>query len=224
LQFKVLLTLHMESSKHLQDISEIRSIMERSSTFLSLSGLSGLFAGLWAIFGAGFVYWYLFNFFPSASESLFLKNYSLEFELIAVLFMVAVFVFTTALISGIYFTYRNSKRKGLKLWSKTAVRLLVNLFIPIITGGFLVLIFFIHKDFKYIAPTMLIFYGLGLVSASKFTVRDIRYLGISEIVLGLAAALLLDYDLLFWTIGFGVLHVIYGGLMYFKYERGAVTN
>ena len=54
--FKV---LFMESKNYQEDLSHIRSMMERSSRFISLSGLSGVFAGLVALLGAGYVYFIL---------------------------------------------------------------------------------------------------------------------------------------------------------------------
>ncbi|MGE5429024.1 MAG: hypothetical protein ACM3O8_14110, partial [Methylococcaceae bacterium] len=66
---------------------------------------------------------------------------------------------------------------------------------------------------------MLIFYGLALVNAGKFTLSEVHYLGITEIVLGLMAAVFINWGLLFWALGFGVMHIVYGMMMYYKYER-----
>ena len=62
---------------------------------------------------------------------------------------------------------------------------------------------------------MLIFYGMALVNASKYTLGNVRYLGLAEIVLGLLCAALPGYGFWFWVIGFGVLHIVYGSLIYF---------
>jgi len=70
-----------------------------------------------------------------------------------------------------------------------------------------------------IAPVMLVFYGLALINASKYTLNDIRYLGYAETVIGLIACFFVDYGLLAWTIGFGALHIIYGLMMFYKYEK-----
>jgi hypothetical protein len=66
---------------------------------------------------------------------------------------------------------------------------------------------------------MLIFYGLALINASKYTYNDIRYLGISELLIGLCSTLFLGYGLFFWAAGFGLAHIVYGALMYFKYDK-----
>jgi hypothetical protein len=90
---------------------------------------------------------------------------------------------------------------------------------PLVTGGLLILILISRSYYGIITPATLIFYGLALVSASNFTFADVKYLGLLEIALGLIAACFPGYGLLFWAIGFGVLHIIYGSMMYLKYDR-----
>jgi hypothetical protein len=68
------------------------------------------------------------------------------------------------------------------------------------------------------APAMLIFYGLALINASPNLFDEIRYLGYSEILIGLLAAAFIGYGLYFWAFGFGVLHIAYGLVMYKKYD------
>jgi hypothetical protein len=69
-----------------------------------------------------------------------------------------------------------------------------------------------------------VFYGLALVNASKYTLTDIRYLGITEIILGILNIFFLRRGLYFWALGFGVLHIIYGLVMWWKYERAVKTE
>jgi hypothetical protein len=66
---------------------------------------------------------------------------------------------------------------------------------------------------------MLIFYGLSLVNAGKFTFSEIHYLGLTEIVLGILAGIFINHGLLFWTLGFGLMHIVYGTVMYYRHER-----
>jgi hypothetical protein len=40
-----------------------------------------------------------------------------------------------------------------------------------------------------------------------------------EIGLGLLAGIFIDFGLLFWTLGFGIMHVIYGTMMYYRHEK-----
>ncbi|MCG8389077.1 MAG: hypothetical protein MJA30_26215 [Cytophagales bacterium] len=202
--------------QYLSEISEIKSMMERSSRFISLSGLSGVFAGIYALFGA----WLVFDRMYTTDGFFYNRAYSSVYNN-DVLFMigVAIGVLILALGTGIFFTTRKAKKHGLKIWDSTSKRLLINLLIPLATGGIICLILLDKHYYALVAPATLVFYGLSLVNASHHTYRDIRYLGLTQIVLGLVAFMYIGYGLLFWAIGFGVLHILYGTLMYFKYER-----
>ena len=135
------------------------------------------------------------------------------------LIVIAVIVLILTFGAAIFFTSRKAKKKGQPVWNSSAKRLVVNLFIPLAAGGVFCLILLYHGIYGLIAPAMLLFYGLALLNASKYTLNDIKYLGISELTLGLIAAFWLQYSLLFWALGFGVLNIIYGISMYIKYER-----
>jgi hypothetical protein len=69
-----------------------------------------------------------------------------------------------------------------------------------------------------VAPLTLIFYGLALVNASKYTLSEVRWLGLTQILLGLAAAHFIGYGLVFWALGFGLVHILYGLVMHYKYK------
>ncbi len=214
----------MESSnqKHLETLGEIRSMMERSSRFISLSGLSGVMAGIFALAGAGMVYWYLdmmpFEYkrpyyIAAAQTTKWGMDYITFFSLVGAI------VLFLAISFGILFTVRKARRKGQPVWDALTKRLLLNLMIPLMAGGIFCFGMMFHGNVGFIAPATLIFYGLALVNASKYTLNDIRYLGYSEIVLGLIALFLIGFGLEFWAIGFGILHIVYGMAMYLKYER-----
>lgn len=201
--------------QHLQDLTEIRSMMERSSRFISLSGLSGVFAGMFALVGAYIAYNRILE--DNEGEYLNLLNNT---PLLRFIVIDGIVVLTFSLISAFYFTARQAKRKGLKLWDKTSKRLLVNMGVPLIAGGFFCLIL-LQQAPHLIDSATLVFYGLALINASKYTYDDVKYLGYIEVVLGLACGLLNEWriGLLFWSLGFGVLHIAYGIVMYKKYER-----
>ncbi|MDO9184514.1 MAG: hypothetical protein Q7W13_00775 [Bacteroidia bacterium] len=204
-----------DSKEHLQTITDIRSMMERSSRFISLSGLSGVFAGIFALCGAYAAYIKL----NSLNGIYRLLNDSAFMDVVVFLLVDAFVVLLASVAVGIMLTIRSSKKKGIKIWDATAKRLLINLLIPLITGGLFCLVLLSHGLVGLVAPSSLLFYGLALINASKYTLNDIRYLGICEIVLGLIASLYIGYGLLFWAAGFGVLHIVYGAVMYYKYER-----
>ncbi|ERM80508.1 hypothetical protein P872_13060 [Rhodonellum psychrophilum GCM71 = DSM 17998] len=200
----------------LATLHEIRNIMDRSSRFISLSGLSGVAAGLSALLGAALVRWHFLEEDIQYRETL---GRELTSESIVFVLSIAAGVFLLAVSSAIYFTARNAKRKSHQVWDSKSERMLVNLAIPLAAGGIFCAALFYHELPYLVAPVMLLFYGCALLNASKYTVSDIRYLGILEILLGLFASFYLGFGLLAWTLGFGVLHIVYGALVYFKYER-----
>lgn len=204
-----------EQKEHLQAISDIRSMMERSSRCISLSGLSGVFAGIFALIGA----FLAMDKFESATENYRMIGGEELVGLTIYFFEIAGAVLISSLLVGTLLTIRNSKRKGIPVWDSAAKRLLINLAIPLVAGGLFCLVLLYHGVIGLVAPATLIFYGLALINASKYTFNDIRYLGFCEVILGLAGSFFVGYGLIFWAIGFGILHIIYGTVMYFKYER-----
>lgn len=212
--------LHQEN--HLKTLTDIRSIMERSTRFISLSGLSGVGAGLCALIGAAFAFYYIGK-EPFAGRQLYYEltneNYPWGLNFYQFFLLDGALVLISALSCGIFFTTRKARQKGQKIWDKLTLRLLINLAIPLFTGAIFCYALYQYKVIGLIAPATLIFYGLGLVNASKYTLRDLKYLGLLEIGLGLIALFNLGYGLEFWTIGFGLLHIAYGFYMWWKYER-----
>jgi hypothetical protein len=213
----------MEDKTHyLNDITEIRSLMERSSRFISLSGLSGVFAGIFALVGVGAAYYYLeLGLYQNFYEDVLSDSASFD-HIIRFIIIDAFLVLSASLIVCVLLTTLKAKKKGMKIWDATAQRLLVNLFIPLVAGGLFCIALFCYGCYGaigLIAPATMIFYGFALLNASKYTLNDIRYLGVIEIALGLIASFSIGYGLLLWTLGFGVMHIVYGSAMYFKYER-----
>ncbi|QIP16452.1 hypothetical protein G8759_29310 [Spirosoma aureum] len=210
-----------ESREHLQTLTEIRSLMERSSKFLSLSGLSGVSAGIIALIGATVVYVRLRTDLLQALsyQRIELYNDTAHQAIREFLVTVAIVVLLTALLSGSYFTIRKARRQGLSVWNSSSQRLLWSLAVPLAAGGIFCLAL-LHYNMIWLAfPSTLIFYGLALLNGSKYTVRDVESLSYCEIGLGLLSLFWPGYNLLAWSVGFGVLHIVYGLAMYFKYER-----
>ena len=206
----------MDSKNYLQDIQEIKHMMNQSSRFISLSGLSGILAGIYCLIGAFLAYRTIY--FDTSSLGGYQDLVISEFAVIKLL-CIATFVIFLSLITAIVLSIRKAKKTNEKVWNIATRRLLINFFIPLATGGFFI-IFLIEKNiFGLVAPLTLIFYGLSCVNASKYTLGDVRYLGITMIILGLISTWFLGYGLLFWALGFGVCHILYGSVMYFKYEK-----
>ncbi len=208
----------MNQQEQLDTLKDIRDIMHRSSRFISLSGLSGVFAGVTALVGAYFAHQSINSFSAAYTPGSYLGSTMwLEGRLI----LIAIIVLIVALVGGVFFTYRQSRKRNLPVWDASTKNLLVNLFIPLATGGLFILALLANYRgaLLLIAPSTLIFYGLALINASKYTYTDIRFLGICEVILGIIALFYAGYGLYFWAIGFGVLHILYGTIMYIKYEK-----
>ena len=210
-----------ESREHLQTLTEIRSLMERSAKFLSLSGLSGVSAGVVALAGAAVVYgrlqtdWFrVLNY-----NRLELYDTAAHAGIERFLITVALAVLVAALVSGSYFTVRKARRQGLTVGNASSKRLLWAMTVPLATGGVFCVALLYYNLIWLVAPTTLVFYGLALLNGSKYTLRDVESLGYCEIGLGLLSLFWPGYNLLAWAVGFGVLHIVYGLAMYFKYER-----
>jgi ABC-type phosphate/phosphonate transport system permease subunit len=203
-------TLKMED-KYLQDISEIKNMMNKSSQFISLSGLAGILAGVYALIGA-FV------------SSELLRNHdgqyiTLESSTFILIALTAFLVLLLSVVTAIILTFGKANKKGEKAWNATSKRMIINFLIPLVTGGIFALLLLKNEIYGLIAPVTLLFYGMSCVNASKYTFRDIRYLGITIIILGLLATEFSGYALEFWALGFGVCHILYGSIMYYKYDR-----
>jgi hypothetical protein len=221
----------VEENQVHQDLASIRNLMERSSKFLSLSGLSGILAGIYALIGAAIAYRIIYINHSSdyaggglsiggASGSTYGTVLSYEhLDTLAELFFVAVVVLVASVASGLILSMRKARKSGQKFWGASSKALVFNMVIPLLTGGALMLIFVLRGYYGIVAPASLIFYGLALIGAGNYTFKGVQYLGINEIILGLIAAMFPGYGLLFWAVGFGVLHIIYGSVMYIKYDR-----
>lgn len=187
--------------------------MNRSSRFISLSGFSGISAGIFAIIGAYLVSLTVF----SDLDPLDYDRIVLTKESVSQLLIIALATLFLAVGTGIYFTSRETKKRHLKIWDHQTKRLLISLAIPLLTGGIICLMLLFKGYLGIVIPFTLIFYGLALVNASKYTLSEIRSLGLLEIALGLIAMQFISYGLLFWALGFGILHIVYGILIPLRY-------
>lgn len=197
------------------DLAHIRSMMERSSRFLSLSGLSGIGAGIVGLI-AGCMAIYLTNDYFVDYDLYQQKVY--QTDMLFKLIVLGASALLLAIFCGCYFTVRKSKKLGLQIWTATTKKILVQLAIPLVVGGVFVLALLQYNLYGLVAGTTLIFYGLALVNAEKYTYSDIKYLGFLEIILGCLSLFFIGKGLIFWTIGFGVLHIVYGIILHRKYK------
>jgi hypothetical protein len=198
-------------SDYIEDLKVIKKVMEESSRFLSLSGLSGVFAGIFALLGAAAAYiFFLGGQGVLSAEKIYSHKTGLGID--------ALFVLVLAIAVSLYLSYRKSARKGTGMWTPVSKRLLISFLVPLVTGGILIIILCFQHNWLLIIPSMLIFYGIALVGAGKFTYNEVFYLGLSEIITGLLSAIAPTFGLFFWAFGFGVLHMGYGLFLFRKYE------
>lgn len=197
------------------ELSSIRNIMERSSKFISLSGLSGILAGIYALIGAVVAYKICFE----NSQPVVMSNSEMNPANWQTLFIIALIVLIFSLFTGIWLTIRQATKKGERYWNPVSKRLLINLAIPLITGGLFILLLIFRGYYEMIIPVSMLFYGFALVVGSQYTFTDVKWLGLCEIVLGLLAALFPQFGIIIWGVGFGILHILYGSIMHFKYNQ-----
>jgi hypothetical protein len=200
-------------NEQLETLREIRSLMERSTKFLSLSGLSGIAAGVFALAGA------LMGYRAMLVDGVYTPTLANFENKMSQLLTIAGITLALAIASATYFTLRKANKNKQNIWNDASKDLMTNFSLPMLTGGIFCIGLVYHDAFEMCFSAMLIFYGLALINAAKFTVRDVFYLGVSEVILGLIVLFMQKYNFIFWSIGFGVLHIVYGTLMYYKYAR-----
>jgi hypothetical protein len=211
----------MNTDKYLEDIKEIKSLMNKSTRFISLSGLSGILAGIYALIGSVFGYFVILdarrNGYTETIDSLVKtpwdSNPSLK------IFVIAGVVLFLAVVTAYFLTKAKAKKHNQKVWTKQSIRLVVNFLIPLGIGGLFTLALLQYHLLELVAPAMLIFYGLACINASQYTLGTVKYLGLSCAVLGLINTQFIGFGLYFWAAGFGLCHIIYGAVMYVKYDR-----
>jgi len=200
--------------KYLEDLKDIKEMMHKSSRFISLSGIAGIAAGIVALVGAIIAHQWVFS-------DLNLKGHQqliIPGDVTTNLFLISIGTLILAIIVTIFFTTRHSHQKQEKIWDHQTRRLLINLLVPLATGGVMCLLLIFKSFVSMVIPMTLIFYGLALINASKFTLSEIRSLGMVEIILGLTAFQFVDIALICWALGFGFMHIVYGIFMHLKYQ------
>ena len=203
-----------DQNHHLDTLQDIKQMMERSSRFISLSGLSGIAAGICALVGA----WFARGMIMECTMSSGVPSQDLS-GLRSDLVRVAIITFIAAFILAFIFTYLRSKKTNTPVWGTMARRVMINVAIPMIAGGLYLMALINEGVYGYIAPGCLIFYGLAILNASKYTLTEVRYLAYGLLLLGIINLSFIGYGIYFWALGFGVLHIIYGSIMWWKYER-----
>lgn len=201
---------------YLKDIQDIKTIMSERTRFLSLSGLSGILSGTYALIGAYIAYKMVRSADSIAYQDL--QSGIISSILIKLLGLAAV-ILTLSILTAYFFTSKKAKERNEKMWTPAAYKALKSFCVPLFTGGIFILLLIYRGEVLLISPATLIFYGIALYSASNYTHKDVGNLGILEIILGLISMPFPGTGIYFWLVGFGILHIVYGTIMYFKYDR-----
>lgn len=201
----------MENKEALDTLKDIKGMMEKSTKCLSLSRFSGIFVGCYALIGSAAVYY-----LSEKDPFVWGTDIDTRNKIIA---LIAFGVLVLSILTAAFLSERKAKKSGDSIFSKPAKKIHKNMFICLLPGGILSIAMLLSGNTQYITTVMLCFYGLSLISASHYTFKDILYLGYSMLILGMINSFFIQYSLVFWALGFGVLHISYGILMYFKYER-----
>ena len=205
----------MDEGDLLKEIGDIRSMMERSSKVLSISGLSGVLIGLYALLGAGGAYLVVYGFNSSFG---YRDHYVNETAVIYILLGIAAAVLIASLFTGLRMAHRKARKTRQSVWNPASRAMLLAMAVPLLVGGIFSLVLLVKGYLSLIAATLLVFYGLSLISGGLYTFKEVRFLGVLEVMLGLFALVFPGYSLWFWAIGFGVLHIIYGFIVPTRYE------
>lgn len=206
----------MKNNEAFEAVKEIRVMMEKSSRFLSFSGTSAILIGLYALGGA-FVVRRIISTVKDIPS-----GYSAPCWVIITpdIILVALIVFVLSLSTILFFSVRKARRMEYSFLNGPAYRTFLNFFLPLTVGGIFSVALLMNGNVGLIVPSMLLFYGLSLINASKYTYGSIFWLGCGELLLGLICAFFPEKGLLLWSIGFGILHIIYGIYFYFYVVTG----
>jgi hypothetical protein len=192
----------MQSEKYSADLKEIRSMMDRSTRFLSLSGLSGVMAGIYALIGAYLAHQIIQN---ARNSGEYTYGYdqvvarSVGESPIQQLLIIAVVVMILALVTAYFLTKRKAQKTKQNIWGKQTLRLAGSFIAPLIIGGLFTISLLQYELLGLVAPAMLIFYGLACINASKYTLGTVKYLGWTCALLGWLNTQFIGYGLYFWA-------------------------
>lgn len=214
----------MKQSKQdspLEALNDIKRLMERSSRYAALSGKSGIIVGVFALISTIISYTILDTnpFDQRLYTDILLTDGRMELSMLKSL----LFNYGTTLIISFFVAMwladKKAKRNQEKSWDSTAKRMLLNFSIPLLSGGLFCFLLFLRNDLDLILPCTLVFYGLALLNASRYTVDEINSLGIFLLVFGIIGSFFTNLGILLWALGFGVFHIIYGIILHYKYEK-----
>jgi hypothetical protein len=184
----VTIPTHEDREQAKETLAYIRRTMESASSFTAVSG--------WGLVGVGAV----------GLAAAWIASRGGDPANLRVWVPAAVVSVAIAVVSNI----SKAKRTDVPIWSG-AIRRLVWVMAPALAAGAMLTVVLARDGAGYLLPGMwLALYGAGVAAGGEFSIRGIRWMGVSFLVLGAAALLRPDLGLAIMAAGFGGLHILVG--------------
>ena len=178
------------SSQAADNLTFIRSAMERSSTFTAIPGTGGVVMGVIGLIAAG-----VSAKQPTADR--WLGTWLAAASIAA----------TVALVAMRW----KAHRAGTTLTGTNARRFALGMAAPLVAGAAITYDLWAVRSFTVMAPAWLLLYGAGVLTGGTFSVPVVRAIGICFMAAGIAAILTPhEWGNVWLAIGFGGLHVGFG--------------
>jgi hypothetical protein len=187
-------TLH---ARAMDNLSFIRSTMERATAFTAVPGWGGVAMGITALVAAALAQ-------TRATENEWLAAWLGASAL--------------ALTIGGWSMAVKARRAGTSVLSYSGRRFVLSYVPPLAVGGLLTLVLVRAGLYGALPGTWLLLYGTGVVTGGAYSVRVVPIMGLCFMALG-ALALLAPPDWGDWlmALGFGGLHIIFGLIIARRY-------
>lgn len=210
----------MKENEVKQTLDDIREMMSKSSRFQAISGWSiiviGLLAGIASLMAAAVIGVADVPFFDNLQRYSTL-NTPLKIRIAA---LIALILFTVCLLIVFVFAIVKSKRHNLPFaFDKRMRQMLLDFFIPLIAGGLFSMAMVMQQHYGLTSSIMLMFYGLALINCSHYTYPILRWLGYTELLIGIIDCFTMSHALLFWFLGFSVAHILFGIIYVLMFDR-----
>ena len=212
----------MDNKDALNTLKEIKDLMARSSRFQTISGWSiviiGIYAsivslGAWLLLGNHEPYTWL----PAFAQDFAINTPSRTILALVIAAVLVVVSFLTVCLGSYLKTKRDNQTFA---FDQTVRRSLINFFVPAIAGALFCVAMLVQGHYGLTSSIMLLFYGLALINCSHYTRSSIALLGYGQLLLGIVDCFVVHHAILFWFLGFGLLHIIYGATTEIRKVKG----
>ena len=148
----------MDRNKAIESVNEIKELMERSSKFVSLSGMTAVLAGVYALAGA------------YVAGQLLRSEDNREG-----LIMVASLVLIVSVVTACILSWYKAKKMRQKLFSKLTCRIAWNFSLPLLTGGLFCIALLLREHYGLVSSVMLLSSIISFFHTVNKTTFHIKY-------------------------------------------------